>query len=108
MYWETYGFAPSDTVEFSVWVERYTPQGIARRFTNSLHITQDLNTPVVVTWQETEGARRFHYLPGAVPVIGRSVVVDVSALPAGNYWLSVGARVAGREVVRERREMIVQ
>ncbi len=108
IYWETYGFAPTDTVELAVWIERHTPQGIFRRFTNKLQLTPDLNTPVAVSWTAVAGADHVYVIPGPVPVVARSVSVDVSALEKGRYWLDVAATSRGREPVRGRTEIVVR
>jgi hypothetical protein len=108
IYWETYGFQRADTVELSVWIERYTPQGIFRRLGTSLGVAQDMNTPVVVTWTEPQSGNQTHMIAGNVPIIGRSVVLDVSALPKGDYWLDVGASLRGAEPVHGRRSFTIR
>ena len=108
IYWETYGITAADTVQFAVWVERHTPQGIIRRFTNSLQLTRDLNTPIVVSWETIGGGERVDTGNGRIPAVGRSLSVDVSKLPTGAYWMEVAAQVRGREAVRGRTEIVVQ
>lgn len=103
IYWETYGFAATDTMELALWIERHTEQGIARSFTNRLGLTTDLNTPVAVSWTELPGTARVHVIEGPVRIVGRSVSVDVSHLAKGSYWLDVAARTPGGETVRGRR-----
>lgn len=107
VYWETYGFALTDTVEFAVWIERFTPQGIVRRLATSLNIAEDLNTPVATRWTEIPGRARVHTVPGTVPIHGRSVSLDVSKLRSGNYWLDIAARTPSGEVVRGRTAIVV-
>jgi hypothetical protein len=107
LYWETYGINPDDTVDIAVWIERYTSQGILRRFGTALNVAQDLNTPVSISWRETAATGRAHLIPGPVPVIGRSVILDSSRLPRGDYWLDVVVRRAGQEPVRTRRSFTV-
>jgi hypothetical protein len=108
VFWETYGIAAGDSVEFAVWIERYTRQGITRRFTNFLGVTPDPNTPIVISWWEGPGARTAHRIDGPVAIAARSVSVDVSNLPSGSYWLSIAAKPAGREAVRSRTEIVVR
>jgi hypothetical protein len=107
VYWETYGFTPGDSAEIAVWVERYTPQGVFRQFGIALNIAKDLNTPVSVSWTEVGPNARAYVIPGPVPVIGRSVVLDVSKLAPGNYWLDVVVRKPGKEPVKVRRSFVV-
>jgi hypothetical protein len=107
VYWETYGLAPSDTADISVWIERYTAQGIARRFGIALNVTRDLNTPVVVSWRETRMPSNATHIAGRIPVIGRTMTIDLSALPTGEYWLEMAVRRPGQEPVRARRGIVV-
>jgi hypothetical protein len=102
VYWETYGFLPSDTVEVAVWIERYTPQGILRNLRIMLDVSQDLNTPVAITWKEPQPDHSARVTSGRVPIIARSIVLDVSKLPAGDYWLDVAVKKAGQQPVRTR------
>jgi hypothetical protein len=108
VYWETYGIHPGDTVDVAVWIERYTRQGAARRLGIVLNIVEDLNTPVVASWREPQPSRRVHAIAGAVPIIARSLILDVSALPPGEYWLDVAVGTPGREAVRGRRSITLR
>jgi hypothetical protein len=108
VYWESYGFKPTDSVDVAVWIERVTAQGTLRRFGNALRVTTDLNTPVATTWHEPQPGTRTHPMGGRIPIIGRSVVLDVSRLPRGSYWLEVAVAKPGQEPVRNRRNFIVE
>jgi hypothetical protein len=108
VYWETYGFQPGDTVDVAVWIERSTPQSVMRRIGNALRITTDLNTPVATTWTEPQPARIAFRVPGAVPIIARSVVLDVSQLALGDYWLDVAVGRPGQPPVRSRKRFTIR
>ncbi|HYV98361.1 MAG TPA: hypothetical protein VE967_12950 [Gemmatimonadaceae bacterium] len=108
IYWETYGIAPYDSTEFAVWIERVTPQGILRRFGIRLSVATDLNTPVSHSWMEFGPNTRRTVIPGRVPIVGRSLLLDASHLPPGDYWLDVVVRKAGAgEPVRARQKFTV-
>jgi hypothetical protein len=109
VYWETYGFRPSDTVEVAVWVERSTAQGIVRRLGIVMGMATDLNTPIAISWKEPESSHRAHvFSEGNVTVVGRSVVIDVSNLPAGEYRLEVAVRRAGQDAAVGRTTFVVR
>jgi hypothetical protein len=110
VYWETYGFQPDDSVEVAVWIERYTSQGIARRFGIAMRIATDLNTPVSMSWREPQpGHSASAFVDGGISVIGRSVILDASRLAPGDYRLEVAVRKPGRpEPVRGRTTFIVK
>ena len=103
VYWETYGIGVTDTVDAAVLVERYSTQGLMRRLGGLLGIKADLNTPIVHTWRENDASRAIRVPTRTqTTILARSIVIDFSALPAGNYWLEVAASTRGREPVRSR------
>ena len=108
VYWETYGLRPADSVNVAIWIERFTPQGVMRRFGIALRVATDLNTPIAMSWSEPDPSHRSYVIYGDVPIVGRSVVLDVSTLPRGEYWLDVAAGKPGQEPVRGRRAFSVQ
>ncbi|HKS05425.1 MAG TPA: hypothetical protein VJR92_03845 [Gemmatimonadaceae bacterium] len=108
VYWETYGFRPGDSVNVAIWIERFTQQGVMRRFGIALRVATDLNTPIAMSWSEPDPGRRSHVISGDVPIVGRSVVLDVSTLPRGEYWLDVAVGKPGQEPVRGRRAFTVR
>lgn len=108
VYWETYGLRPADSVNVAVWIERFTPQGIMRRFGIALRVATDLNTPIALSWAEPDPARRSYVIYGDVPIVGRSVTLDVAMLPRGDYWLDVAVGKPGQEPVRGRRAFTVR
>jgi hypothetical protein len=108
VYLETYGLLPSDTVEMAVWVERYTPQGVLRQLGNALGVTTDLNTPAAVSWVGPQTSGAVQRMSGTIPILGRSVVLDLSQLTPGEYWLDVAVAKPGRETVRGRRSIVIQ
>jgi hypothetical protein len=108
VYWETYGFRPTDSVNVAIWIERYTQQGIMRRFGIVLRVATDLNTPIAMSWSEPDPGRRSYAMDGNVPIVGRSIVLDVSTLPHGEYWLDVAVGKPGQEPVRGRRAFTVR
>ncbi len=90
VYWETYGYAPTDSVTVSVYVERYTPQVRTQRLRAWLNLSEDLNTPVVVRWRESSSAPGRRAVFGTtLPVIGRAITLSTANLVAGEYLLVV-------------------
>jgi hypothetical protein len=109
VYWETYGFSAADSVEVAIWIERYTNQGIARSFGIALGVAKDLNTPVTISWKEPDSGHNSHvFREGTVPVIGRSITLDISSLVAGDYTLEVAVRGRNRAALRSRVTFLVK
>ena len=107
VYWETYGVKATDSIEVAVWIERYKAQGFIRRFAKKLSLAEDLNTPVAITWQEAQAGHNAYVIDGPVPIIARSVTLDVTRLPKGDYWLDVLVRKPGQDPVRGRRSFTI-
>ncbi len=108
VYWETYGIAPDEPVELAVWIQRVTRQNPLRRLGISLNIATDRNTPVAVHWTEARLGATGTDLGGPVRIIGRSIVLDVGRLPAGDYVIEVAARARDAEAVRGQRYFTVR
>lgn len=108
VYWETYGLQPADSVEIAVWIERYTAQGIARRLGIALNVAADYNTPVAMSWREPEPGHVSAVIAGRVTIISRSLELDVSKLPKGDYWLDVAVARPGAAPARGRRGFTLQ
>jgi hypothetical protein len=109
LYWETYGFLPSDTVRHAVIVRRLTSQGIVRRLGIAMNVVTDRNTPVATVWTETRlgpDARLIGDHP--TPVVGRSLILDLSRLGPGDYILEIAATSGHREPVSEQRRFTVR
>ncbi len=110
IYWETYGFEPNDSVQLSVRVRRYTPPSAARRVAMALRMASDQNTPVEISWAESGssgGARMV--IEGPVPVIGRSLRLDLAGLPKGEYEVAVavsGMAIRGGTGKAEKRTVL--
>jgi hypothetical protein len=103
VYWETYGFTSTDSVEVAVRIQRYTPQGLLRNVGIAMKIATDLNTPVAISWREPDPGHGAFTMAGAVAVVTRSVVLDISGVPPGDYWLDVLVAKPGKAPVSARR-----
>lgn len=108
VYWESYGFAKTDTLDLAVWLERYSPQGLIRRLGAAFRLATNLNTPIAIQWQETPGSQHVNYIDGRVLVGRRSIVLDLAGLPKGEYWLDVAVARRGAEPTRSRRGIVVR
>lgn len=106
VYWEMYGFQPSDSVDIAVWIERRTPQSLARRLGIAFSVAEDLNTPVVVSWRALAADADAHVVSGAVPIIARRLQLSVAALPDGEYSIEIAAARRGEAPVRGRRTIV--
>lgn len=93
LYWEMYGLARADSaLPVSLTLTR-TGEGALTRIARSMGLGS-ASTPMTIRWRET---------PSGVPVITRSVSLDVSRIPRGRYVLRMEVRPAGRASVSTSR-----
>ena len=108
VYWETYGFAPGDSVEIAIRVQRYTAQSALEKVGIALNMRGDKNAPVSLAWTEPQPGHASHVTAGSVPIVSRSIVLNIASLPKGDYWLDIGVRKNRQEPVVGRRSFVVQ
>ena len=109
LYWESYGLAAGDTVDVAVRLERRDRTGLLRRLAERLNMMTEQDGAVAVRWREPQPGRAApHAIEGPVPVQSRSLVLDVSGLPAGSYWLDVSVARPGQTAVQGRRELVIE
>lgn len=109
LYWETYGFAPTDSVTIAIRIERHTPESDARKLAVRLNLVPDRNTPVLLTWKEAGGnAGRRVVIDGPIPIVGRLLSVETGKLPRGDYWVDVAVEAPGRDAVWSRKSIKVR
>lgn len=94
-YWESYGLTPGDTVMVSVTVLRDDERSAARVVGSTLGVVSGLRDSISVRWTEPDG-RHVAVVPGTRAIVGRSLSLDVSALPVGDYALIVQLDHAGK------------
>lgn len=108
LFWESYGFQPDDSVDFLLRVNRADDVNLARRLGSALGVVSGLRDSVTIKWSEPVAAAGASVLRGPKTVLGRSVALDLKALPAGTYVVSVEMRSTGGRVARSEREFILR
>jgi hypothetical protein len=109
LYWETYGFTPTDDVSISVRVLRRARTSAIRNLGMALNLLSDPNTPVSVVWSESQvhgGSRTV--LAGRIPVIGRSVTLNLSRLQVGEYQVDIVVRNSDGRTVQSSKAIHVR
>lgn len=96
VYWETYGFAPEDSVDVAVVITRKEPIGKMRRLGMLLRLAQNPNGSVAMRWKEPQTGRNTWLIPGVVPIQARSIQLDLTQIEPGHYAVQalVGRRGA--------------
>lgn len=107
VFWETYGFAPDDSVDVSLRVERVDRPGGLARVVIALGVKQDPRGGADLRWRERVGSGVNQTLSGRVSVVPRSLVLDMSAIAAGRYMMEIAVSRPGAAPTRSRREFSI-
>lgn len=102
LFWESYGFSPDDSAEFQLRVNRVDGGSVARRVGSFLGVAPDLRDSVSIKWSEPNARNGASLTRGIKPIIGRSVALDLRALPAGQYVVSIEMRSKSGVAKNER------
>lgn len=89
LYWETYGFAPGDSVDISVVLARHEQLSKMRRIGMFLHMAHDINGSVAMHWREPDLGTNGWTIAGVLPIRARSIRLDMSRIEPGHYNVQV-------------------
>jgi hypothetical protein len=95
IYWETYGYAPGDSVDLAIIVTRTEKLSVFRKLGMKLRIAGDVNGSVTTNWSEPQAGRDSWTIPSKVPIQARVVGLDLSQLEPGHYMVTVSASRKG-------------
>lgn len=103
LYWETYGYAPADTLEVALGIRRIDEPSALRRLAITFQLASDPNQPMAISWQRSHANVGAALNPGGVPVIPHAVVINLERLGAGDYEIVVAVRKPGDQEVTASR-----
>ncbi|MEP6834007.1 MAG: hypothetical protein ABJB74_11460, partial [Gemmatimonas sp.] len=107
IYWESYGFAPGDTVQVELRMRRDDDVGAVRRIGSILGIASPLRDSISIKWSEPDAGHASKAIGGSRPVVGRSVGLDFGALSAGAYVVSIQMRKSPNISARAERRIVI-
>jgi hypothetical protein len=109
VFWETYGVAPSDTVELTLRLVSTDKPGLFRRLGTKLGVVETIGGEMAMSWREPRiGMVEGLTWAGDVPIQARGVVLDISRLKAGRYAVEISAVKRGSIRATTRREINVR
>lgn len=108
LFWESYGIEASDSVSFELRINRNEELGITRRIGSALGVASNLRDSLSIRWSEPNALSNASVINAAKTIIGRSVAIDVKALPTGNYVVSLVMRSGSGAVVRGERKFVLR
>ncbi|MEO7362814.1 MAG: hypothetical protein ABI120_20955 [Gemmatimonadaceae bacterium] len=103
LYWESYGFAPGDTVQIELRIRRDDNVSVARRVGSMVGVASALRDSVSIRWTEPDGRHTAVPISGLIPAVGRTVALDVNALAPGTYVAIIEMRKGALAPVRSER-----
>ena len=107
IYWETYGFTPSDSTDVAVVITRHEKVSKLRRLGMLLHVAGDINGSVAVRWKEPQSGHTAWSIPGVVPILARSIQLDMSQIEPGHYIVQVLVGRRGGAPLASSREFVL-
>jgi hypothetical protein len=95
IYWESYGFGPTDTVEITLHVERVEQPGVFKRIAFALGLAGNRPQSTEVSWVEPGAGPDASVLPASRPIIRRTTVLALSDPGPGQYRVEVSVSGQG-------------
>jgi hypothetical protein len=107
IFWEVYGQGDGDTVDVSLRIVRRSDAGVLARAVSAIGIGQAGNDSVTVQWREPRPGDPLAFADSGVSVRPRGFALNVSALVAGAYTVSVRVNRRGTIVTSAPREFTI-
>jgi hypothetical protein len=108
VYWETYGYAPGDSVDVAVVIARHETLSTMRKIGMKLHVAHDINGSVAVRWTEPQAGHSSWTIPGVIPIQARSIRLDLSKIEPGHYSVQVLVGRKGAVPVVSTRDFVFE
>lgn len=109
LYWESYGFAPGDTVDVEIRIARRDETSALRRIGAALGMADAQRDSISIKWREPDPGRSSQQIPARIPTVTRAISIDLRNLVPGTYvFLVQMARPDGTVASGERRVTIVE
>ena len=103
--WESYGFAPGDTVTITVAVDRTSEISRLRRVGMVLGVAEDPSVSVAIQWTEPAAGRGHETIAASIPVLLRHLTLGVGTLKEGDYRLQVTMESAACGTVQQEQSV---
>ncbi len=109
LYWESYGFAPGDTVDVEIRIARRDETSALRRLGAVLGVADAQRDSISIKWREPDPGRSSQEIAARIPTVTRAISIDLRNLVSGTYVFMVQmARPDGTVARGERRVTIVE
>jgi hypothetical protein len=111
IFWETYGIARSDLVNYSVRISRMESVGLLQKLGAFLRVVDLPTSRISIDWREIEPNRSVSDVDSnrvKASIATGSVVLDVATLSRGNYMIEISADVAHQASARSGRVLTIR
>ncbi len=109
LYWESYGFAPGDTVDVEIRIARRDENSLLRSLGAALGVADGRRDSISIKWREPDPGRAAAVVATNVPTVARTLAIDLRNLAAGTYAFIIEmARPDGTRARGERRIEILE
>ena len=104
LYWESYGVSATENVSVTVRVGTVIEVSALQRVGMLFRISDDPNRSITQRWSEPDANRGTRALQGPIPVQQRTLALNLSQLPPGEYAMEISMqRPAGKVASTTRR-----
>jgi hypothetical protein len=105
--WESYGFAPRDSVNVTVRISGAAAQNALQRTGRLFGLGADPRVGLAISWREPNPLYVVLALDGQTPTLLRELSVDIGALRTGAYALEISMERRGCSAVQSARTFSV-
>lgn len=103
VFWETYGVPAGDSVRIAIDVSPVSDPSLLRRIGSALRLLDRPADGIAIAWQDPQDApASATAASGGVPIYPRSLLLNIQALPKGDYWIDVTVSSIGRGAATSR------
>ncbi|MEP6835679.1 MAG: hypothetical protein ABJB74_19990 [Gemmatimonas sp.] len=107
LYWESYGVSATDVVSVTVRVGTVVEISTLQRIGMAFRISSDPNSSITQAWSEPDANRGTKTLEGLIPVQQRTLALNLSQLPAGDYALEISMQRPGGKIASKTRRFTI-
>jgi hypothetical protein len=109
LYWESYGFAPGDTVDVEIRIARRDENSALRTLGAALGVADGRRDSISIKWREPDPGRAAAVIATSVPTVARTLAIDLRNLAAGTYAFIIEmTRPDGTRARGERRIEVLE
>jgi hypothetical protein len=108
LFWELYGLGTGDTVDVALRIIKKRDANSAERLGAVLGIGSAADDSVVQTWREPRPGDPMATMDGNVSIRPRSIVIDMSALPAARYSVELEVKRGTQTPAITKREFRIE